>query len=379
MRVLVVDTYYPAFLAEHYAARPGLDREPYEAQLASLYERRFGTTDAYSFNLRRLGHEAIDLVVNCEPLQQQWMRERGGTSGARARVARWAPGRAGRFLGQPLMKEVAAAQIADFAPDVVYLQDLWFFSRPELDQLRTTGIFVAGQIASPAPAAEILRGFDLLLTSFPHFVEEFRALGVDSEYLRIAFDERVPAALAAVGVEVDPGSQRPHELSFVGGLDPGVHPQRVELLERVCEVGDLAVWGYGSESLPAGSPIRSRFRGQAWGLDMYENLATSQMVVNRHIDAAEGNANNMRLYESTGVGAMLLTDEGGNLAELFESGRELVTYSDADDLVEKASHYLADADARTRIAAAGQVRTMRDHTYSRRIAELAAMLESRLG
>ena len=84
----------------------------------------------------------------------------------------------------------------------------------------------------------------------------------------------------------------------------------------------------------------------------------------------------MRLYEATGVGSLLLTDEGSNLAELFEPGREVVTYAGVDELVEKARHYLAHEDERRAIAAAGQARTLRDHTYELRMRELAEILRA---
>jgi spore maturation protein CgeB len=86
----------------------------------------------------------------------------------------------------------------------------------------------------------------------------------------------------------------------------------------------------------------------------------------------------MRLYEATGVGALLVTEDYENLPELFEAGREVVTYSDADDPVEKVRYYLDHDDERRRIAAAGQARTLAEHTCAKRIEELAPMLEARL-
>jgi spore maturation protein CgeB len=83
----------------------------------------------------------------------------------------------------------------------------------------------------------------------------------------------------------------------------------------------------------------------------------------------------MRLYEATGVGTLLLTDEAKNLGELFEPGREVVTYADADDLAEKVRHYLAHEDERSAVARAGQERTLREHTYAERMRELVAILE----
>jgi hypothetical protein len=371
VRVAVVDTYYPAFTAGHYAERPGLGRRPYAEQLDALLDRAFGTADAYSANLRALGHEATDLIVNCEPLQLAWAREHGMRARVVAgRLAERVPGRAGRVAAGTLAHRIALAQIAELDPDVVYVQDLWFFSREELDGLRRAGRMVVGQIASAAPPPERLAGFDLIVTSFPHYVERFRALGVDSAYLPIAFHDAVLARVPTDG-------ERPHPATFVGGVNPGVHPAGTALVERLAAAGLVDVWGYGSEELPADSPIRARHHGEAWGLDMYRVLARSRVVVNRHIEAAEGHANNMRLYEATGMGALLLTEDAPNLAELFSPGEEVVAYSSHDDLVEKLRHYVAHDAEREAIAARGRERTLREHTYARRIAQLVDLLEER--
>jgi len=366
LRVLVVDTYYPAFTAEHYAARPGLERAPYDEQLAALIARRFGTTDAYSANFDALGHPAADVIVNCEPLQLAWAAEHG---------PRWT--RAAAHLPRvrlAALHRIAHAQIDAFAPDVVYLQDLWFFTKPELDRMRRAGRLVVGQIASAPPPADRLRGLDLIVTSFPHYVERFRGLGIDSEYLPIAFHTPIGEQVAA-----DPAGERPHAAVFVGGVNPAVHPAGTELIARLCAAGLIDVWGYGADALPPGSPILDRHHGPAWGLDMYRVLAQSRLVVNRHIEAAEGFANNMRLFETTAMGALLLTERAPNLAGLFVPGEEVETYASEDELVEKLRHYAARPEEAQRIAAAGQRRTLAEHTYERRIAQLAALLEQRLG
>jgi hypothetical protein len=378
LRVLVVDTYYPAFLESHYADRPGLGDRPYSAQLASLIERGFGTSDAYSFYLSENGHEARDVIVNCLPLQRMWAREHRALLPRALAALAGAPTRLGVAARHAFLRATAFAQVRAFRPDVVYVQDLWFFSRRQLDALRGGGVLVAGQIASQAPPADLLRGYDLLLTSFPHFVDRFRALGVDSEYLKIAFDERVTERLAARGVDTAPDSDRPHDAAFVGGVNPTVHREGTQVLELVADRVGLDTWGYGADVLEPGSPLRAGHHGEAWGLDMFAVLADSKIALNRHIDAAEGHANNMRLYEATGTGALLVTDRGSNLAELFEPGREVVVYDSADDLVDKVRHYLANDAERVAIARAGQARTLREHTYAKRIAELADMLAARV-
>jgi spore maturation protein CgeB len=376
VRIAVVDTYYPAFVDEHYRRHPELRQAGYEEQFASLMARCFGTSDAYSHHLSELGHKAAELAVNCFELQSAWAREHGRKS--LVRPAASLPTRVGIAARRRFLHEVVRAQIEELDPDVVYVQDLWFFRRDELDAFRARGRLVVGQIASTPPDTELLRGYDLITTSFPHFVDRFRDVGIDSEYFKIGFYERVLDRLRANGADPSPASERPVSLSFIGGLNPAVHGRGTALLERLAGRVPIDVWGYGADGLAQESPIRAHYRGEAWGLDMYEVLSRSRISLNRHIDVAEEYANNMRLFETTGVGTLLLTEAAPNLPDLFAPGREVVTYEDEDDLVEKIEHYLEHDDERAEIAAAGQQRTLSEHTYGRRMTELAAILEQRL-
>jgi hypothetical protein len=80
---------------------------------------------------------------------------------------------------------------------------------------------------------------------------------------------------------------------------------------------------------------------------------------------------NMRVFEGTAGGAMLLTDAVENgLDELFSIGKELVTYRDDQDLLQKIEYYLSHDEERKAIAVAGEARTMGEHTYAHRTAAL---------
>jgi spore maturation protein CgeB len=350
MRIAVLDSYYANFLKAVYEGRPDLAEFPFPAQRDELLAQSFGTFDAYSSGLRAAGHDAQELITNSEPLQRRWAAEAG------MRVPRRRP-----------LEAILTAQIDAIDPDVVYVQHMGGTARRLLDRWRSQGRLVVGQIAVAPPNLRVLRGYDLIVTSFPHYVDRFRELGVRSEYLALAFDQRVLASLGPVEPRWD--------AVFVGGLDPRVHPAGASLIESVAEPLDLQLWGYG---LPEGSPLRGRYHGELWGLEMYRVLASSRVVVNRHIEAAEGHANNMRLFEATGVGAALVTDRGHNLADLFEPGREVATYSDGDDLIAVVRRLLADEGERGALARAGQRRTLSDHTYERRMADLARLLEKHL-
>ena len=151
------------------------------------------------------------------------------------------------------------------------------------------------------------------------------------------------------------------------------------MLEYLAETVDMRVFGYGVDSLPSGSPIRHRHGGEVWGLDMYRTLGRSRITLNRHINMAENNANNMRLYEATGIGAMLITDRKDNLHELFEIGKEVVAYSSKEEAADLVRHYIDHPQEAEQIAKAGQARTLREHTYAQRMQELVPILKRHLG
>jgi spore maturation protein CgeB len=87
----------------------------------------------------------------------------------------------------------------------------------------------------------------------------------------------------------------------------------------------------------------------------------------------------MRLYEATGVGAMLLTDRKDNLHELFEIDKEVVSYSSKEEAAELVRYYLDHPEESQKIAQAGQARTLRDHTYEKRMSELVSILQGHIG
>jgi hypothetical protein len=376
VRIAIVDTYYAAFVASFYERKPELREASYEQQHAALIAESFGTSDAYSHHLRALGHDAVDLIADCTPLQHRWADERGVLRSAR-RAAAAVPGRAGMLARRRLLREITLRQIDEFRPDVVFCHNLAFFSRAELDRLRKRHL-VVGQIASPLPPDRLVGGFDLVLTSFPHFVPRIRSIGPQSEFFRLAVDPRVVERVRAAGVDPEELDDRPYGVVFVGGVNPAVHAQGTRLLEELAARFPVDVWGYGADALPPGSPILERYHGEAWGLDMYKALASARVAVNRHIDAAEGHANNMRLYEATAMGAALVTDAGTGLEEILVPGRETLAYADLDDLIAKIEHALEDDQERRQIAAAGQRRTLEEHSFARRMAELAEVLERRL-
>jgi hypothetical protein len=355
---LLVTSFYPQFVNRLYEREPGLAEQAYAAQLDRLLTSGFSAVDAYRNGLARLGCDVDVVIVDADRLQRQWAREHGldlQDSDDRRRRQR----------------RIVEAQIAAARPDVLYVFEWSPLGDDFLRGVRRHVGSIVGQIASPLRPDRTYRSYNLMISALPTLVEHFRENGMHSERLKLGFDPRVLTRLSRGAPQ--------HEVTFVGGFAE-VHDDRIPWLERLAEEVDIDVFGYGMDRVPATSPIHERYRGEAWGYDMFSVLAHSRITLNMHarIDVGSSRdgkvAANMRLYEATGVGTCLVTDHKDNLAELFEPGREVATYKNPDACAATVKRLLADEPARRSIAAAGQMRTLAEHGYDARMVELLELL-----
>lgn len=355
-RIAIIDTYYPEVIK----AIP-LRNGSYRDELLKVLDKQFGTSSFYSMHLRQQGWDAIDIIANHRALQDRWFTENDWDT---------------RYHSQ------LSQQIEAFNPDVVFLQDL-SIGYDSGDRV------VAAQCSCPWPGDEAIKRCDVICTSFPHYVDRIQKLGVKAYYVPLAFEpsvldkEELEVWSHGCSKEVIAGRsierQREIDVAFVGGVGTPSHwSAGMKLLEKVAEeIPTACFYGYGYDLLPSSSPIRKKYKGPAWGRDMYQVLQRSKIVINRHGEVAQGYANNMRLYEATGCSAMLLTEDAPNLNALFPSGT-VVPYFNPSDAVAKIRHYLAHDDEREAIAKAGQAHTLENHTYEKRMKHVSDILKAHL-
>jgi spore maturation protein CgeB len=116
--------------------------------------------------------------------------------------------------------------------------------------------------------------------------------------------------------------------------------------------------------------IKSLYQRPVFGLDMYRTLAASRITLNIHIDVAGNCAGNMRMFEATGVGACLLTEQSENINELFQPGKEILTYRSNEELLEIIHDMFNRKEEIEQIAKAGQNRTLQHHTLERMFTDI---------
>jgi hypothetical protein len=262
------------------------------------------------------------------------------------------------FIGPPAVQKLGYDPRAPLAQVLATLQpppDLYLcidpsvrYFPPGIEDLTIPTVCWLGDIHIGAWRKQVAQFFDLVL--LPH-------------------KDYVPEYLAAVG------HAQVHWLPLY--VPPAVQPQAdLPLIYDVAFVGNIV-----RAHRQTARARRLRLLAQRYHINdqrhFYTPAELSQVYSQARIvfNATINGDVNLRLFEGTACGALVLTDSIANgLPELFDVGRELVVYQGDRDLLEKIDYYLAHETERRQIAQAGQQRTLTNHLYAHRTQTLYDLL-----
>lgn len=365
-------------------------KKSFEEQKAALDYDAFGWANYWSNALTPLGYNVMEFTINAEPMQRAWAKE---NLNANAKMD---------------LKEIALRQVKCFKPEILwfehYDEDLLIRIRSEVTSIKLVMVWVGSAI----PQLNMRKQIDLILSCAPESVEYFKKAGYPSAHLHHGFDPRINERLK--------NGPKLFDFSFIGQLLRGnrFHLFREQLLEQLVSQTRLEIFSPVADfgwkdnvkalltacvynciqamkfigfrnSVLKGLPLVGKrmqwsskpilsvnrklkpfMKPAVFGLEMFQVLRDSKVTLNIHADSSPYFASNMRLFETTGVGSCLVTDWKKNLHELFEPDKEVVVYKTADECVEKVKWLLDNPKEREEIARAGQLRTLKEHTFAHR-------------
>lgn len=347
-----------------------LRRLPYGAMAREAFGLGLFYGDSYLHAFAERGLPAEQIVPMCRPLQYRWAAEHGVWTPPALlgrNPLRWYwKRRYGEAPQRWALRRIAAEQVRRARPDL-----LWVFSgipvKPEdLEQWRRHAGRLILWWSCPLEAGFPYAGFDLILSCIPQLVAEFRGRGLRAELVPHAFDARL-TRLATAGPRLP-------RVAFVGNLSPD-HSERTVFLEALAREVELDFYGPSVAMLPADSPLRARYKGPAWGQELYKIYGSYAVVVHKNLDLAGSAASAKRLFEATGMGACLLTEASDDLPRLFKPGVEVMTYTGLADCLSLLRELLADPARAAAVGRAGQARALSDHSYGARVGQLLEYVE----
>ena len=110
---------------------------------------------------------------------------------------------------------------------------------------------------------------------------------------------------------------------------------------------------------------------------MINILSKSKILINTHIEDTKY-AGNMRLFEGTAAGCMVITDNKLGLKELFIPNKEIVIYNNINELFIKINDFLENMPKLIMIANKGKRKTILNHSYRNRAKEFHKIIHANL-
>lgn len=374
-RIARIANYYPGLITEFFSKQPSFHQASAESIRSGLAEFSCDITYSYARAWNKWGVDTLVIMTNVQPWFEALRKE--NTS-----------------FRHSSEHELVIHQLKQFKPDVIWIDDLSFFSEEWKQQVTSSipsiKLWVTHLCAPYERMLHKLKLFDLVFTCAPHLENVFKSCGLNAFSVYHGFDESILQKIT-----VSTWSKKIPVL-FTGSLYTGssFHQKRIQFIEKLIGSGinlhlfantesrlkfyarkgfDLWKKGIIKETLAMkyySRSLLSRISPPVFGLNMFKLLAESSICINMHIDAVSNSASNMRLFEATGMGVCLVTDHKDNLQELFEPGKEVITYRSAEECIDKIKWLQKHPDEMEKIAKAGQQRTLREHTIEKRAVRL---------
>lgn len=275
------------------------------------------------------------------------------------------PGR-GTAADAQVVTGQACTVLRDVRPDVVVAVKADLLEAAFWDDLDDAGIprilWLYDELRRTRHTVESLKRFPAVASYSPLDVATLRAAGVDAHHVPLAFD---PARAGTPVASAD--------VVFIGARYANRERLLVDLVERGVPVrafgrdwstrpfDRLRTWSWARPAIPSGVEVS---RSQAGGL-----MAGALGALNVHGDQ---DGFTMRTFEAAGVGALELIDRD-DVGEHYEPGVEVLPFGSPDEVAELVARARTDRAWAAGVAAAGRARTLAEHTFAHRTAQLATL------
>lgn len=294
-------------------------------------------------------------------------------------------------LGRSEMNRALIDRVKEKQPDLVvtvlFEDEFDFETIDQLTAMTTTvNWFTDDHWRFEAFSRHWAQHFTMVVTTDEYALERYRAAGVQNVYL------------SQWGCNTDLFRPLPVErdvqVSFVGRA----HGDRRRLFETVEQAGlSIEKWGSGwphgrlstekmvemfcrtkvnlnlsNSSTPEGFGGRLAALARRRGASLPSRKAIRLNVI--ELRDKRRTQLKARVFEVPGCGGFLLTSQTDDLEQFLVPGREVETFDNGDELIEKSLYYLSHDEERERIAAAGLERVRREHSYQRRFEDVFSEL-----
>ncbi|MAL85809.1 MAG: hypothetical protein CMI23_05585 [Opitutae bacterium] len=391
MRIAFLTSIYPKHAEEIYKQNPKLSKQTSDEQMEFIRWHALSSYVRWFELLEKLGFKTCQFNRNVPEISYAWARENHFNPSSNDPVLE---------IGKEKIRRFQPNIIFCFAPTLYvgnrFLDEVSGEIKPKVKLIAWYGANVGDE--------NMFNRFDLTLSNSKHLVNRLRKKGISAEWLQHSFD---PIILEKISLP----NTRKNKMAFFGNLDLATpdFKSRTELLEELTSknryfdiFGDsytpkvkerfkhrtiryrhsiaskvskywknskIMNWS-NANNLPKSpwllpTEFAKKINKPKFGNEMLQELCKYQIGFNYHNQFTGNYACNMRLFENTGLGCALLTDNKMDINEYFENEKEVLTYNNKNDAIEKMNFLLNNPDYSKRLGKKAQVKCLSSHNTNK--------------
>jgi spore maturation protein CgeB len=107
-------------------------------------------------------------------------------------------------------------------------------------------------------------------------------------------------------------------------------------------------------------------------------LIGAKVAIHAFSDAPQPDEFDPYIFEATAAGAVVLTSSPAAISRFFRPDHEIETFGSSEEMMRKLRRILDDQPYRTHVAAAGQRRSLTEHSVEARMEALSSLLRQHL-
>lgn len=378
IKFLRISSVYPGFLKKIYNQ---IDKnDSYEKILKIVFEAKYSVSNYITEELAKKNYECNEIIHNFKFLQKKWLNQYGDSNQA---------------------EQIIFQQIKFYKPDVLFIGDINLINEKFISKLNRISNIKLILCFHCAPfnkkLIKKLNYVDSIITCTEGYGQKIaRVLNKDVHIMHHAYKN--------YNHKIANENKRDIDIGFIGSLflNKSLHIGRVDIIYELLKnfknnyvainvskyffieliyfifksILSIKIF-YNLKTVYKIFYIYIFSKKPIYGYEMYQVLNRTKILINKHIEDTEY-AGNMRLFEATGSGCLLLTDNKKNLDQFFEINKDVVIFDDKNDLINKISYYLKYQDKIKKIAKKGKEKTISSHNYENRIEKLDIFIKKKL-
>ena len=336
-------------------------------------------------NNRSINTEYI--IVNAEALQKKWAKENNFNN----------------YSDKAWEKQIALEQIIRFRPDVLWVESVLDYFGGFIKEASPYFKKAVTWISCPTPKNLDFSGFSELITSDPGILKEQQKFFNRVIVTKPGFDPEILNEIKTI--------KRKHDLIFSGSISKD-HFVRAEILAYLIKNGiNIKIFSYPTvlsnlsllknmvgdivkrQNVQSFYSFYKKYKNRhklaenidiiktsclapVYGLEYYKTIGEARISLHTHISISGGQYSGaQRMFETTGVGTCLLTDdlEGNN--KIFIPNKDVMTYNSKEHLLDMLKNMDYQSDSIKKIALAGQHRTLKYHTIANTFEDISRVFD----